>query len=156
MGASEQIYRNRHRCVPHLARLKMLDQELAGAPAHSRLVQETTRAANAIMVEANAGYRTALARAGDGSRAAGSQSLLHPRLVRLQAAANDTVAAASRGDAVALRRHVRRFESLTSAIWTVLLSAVVPSQPRARTGRHLAPPSLPHLPADLRTASHLR
>ena len=137
MSASEQIRQNHHRCVPHLARLRMLAHTPAGAPTASRNIREITHATNAIMAEAKAGYRTALVPAADGSRASVNPSLLQPRLARLQAAAEDTVAAASRGDAVALHRQVRRFESLTSAIWAVLLSTVAP--PRGRTEASAGP-----------------
>jgi hypothetical protein len=41
------------------------------------------------------------------------------RLSRLTAAAGDAVAAAGAGDFSQLRRHLRRFEALTSAIWAV-------------------------------------
>jgi hypothetical protein len=136
MGASEQIRENRYRCVSHLARLRMLAQDLAGAPANTRVVDETAQAANAIMAEASAGCHAALAPAAGSGRGAGSRSLLQPRLARLQAAADDTVAAASRGDAVALRRNVRRFESLTSAIWAVLFSAAAPPRRRPRSSQH--------------------
>jgi hypothetical protein len=41
------------------------------------------------------------------------------RLSRLAAAAGDAVAAAGAGDFTQLRRHLHRFEVLTSAIWAV-------------------------------------
>ncbi len=127
MAASEQIRQHHHRCVPHLARLRMLVNDLASAPVTPRVTHETTRAANAITAEAKAACRTALTPAAAGSPAPGTQSLLQPRLARLRAAAEDAVAAASNGDAPALRQHVRRLESLTSAMWTVLLSTIAPS-----------------------------
>jgi hypothetical protein len=45
--------------------------------------------------------------------------LLSVRLNRLAAAAGDAVAAAGAGDFTQLRRHLRRFEALTSALWAV-------------------------------------
>jgi hypothetical protein len=131
MGASEQIRQNCHRCGPHLARLRLLAQHPAAAPANSRVVHQASRAAQAVLAEVNAGYRAALGRAAGGTRPGGHHLLLPPRLARLREAAGETVAAASVGDAVALRQQVRRFESLTSAIWPVLLSAAAP--PRSRT-----------------------
>lgn len=138
MSASEQIRQNRHRCMPHLAKLRMLAHDPAAPSATSKVVREITRATNAIMAEATAGYRTALVPAADSSRGSGNPSLLQPRLARLQAAAEDTVAAASHQDAAALRQHVRRFESLTSAIWAVLLSAVAPARARTKASTGLA------------------
>jgi len=44
---------------------------------------------------------------------------LSVRLSRLAAAAGDAVAAAGAGDFTQLRRHLHRFEVLTSAIWAV-------------------------------------
>ena len=44
---------------------------------------------------------------------------LSVRLSRLAAAAGDAIAAAWAGDFTQLRRHLRRFETLTSAIWAV-------------------------------------
>ena len=38
---------------------------------------------------------------------------------RLAAAADDAAAAARAGGAAELRRHLRRFDTLTAAIWTV-------------------------------------
>jgi hypothetical protein len=44
---------------------------------------------------------------------------LDVRLSRLAAAADDAIAAAWAGDFTQLRRHLPRFETLTSAIWAV-------------------------------------
>ncbi len=149
MAASEQIRQHHHRCVPHLARLRMLVNDLADAPATRRVTHETTRAANAITAEAKAACRTAMTPAADGSPAPGTQSLLQPRLARLRAAAEDAVAAASNGDVPALRQHVRRLESLTSAMWTVL-STVAPSRSPANASTGTATASvLPTLPTAL-------
>jgi hypothetical protein len=53
---------------------------------------------------------------GDGP---GPGIFLAVRLSRLAVAAGEAVAAAGAGDFVQLRRHLRRFEALTSAIWAV-------------------------------------
>lgn len=58
---------------------------------------------------------------------------LDARLGRLAAAAGEAVAAATDGDLGALRRHVRNFDVLTSALWTVQLeldAAAAPSPAR--------------------------
>jgi len=41
------------------------------------------------------------------------------RLDRLAATASDAIASARAGDSGEMRRHLRRFDTLTSAIWTV-------------------------------------
>jgi hypothetical protein len=41
------------------------------------------------------------------------------RLDRLAAAAEDTIAAAQAGDSGEMRGHLRRFDTLTSALWIV-------------------------------------
>jgi hypothetical protein len=45
--------------------------------------------------------------------------LLRVRLDWLAAAADDAVAAAREGNSAQMGRHLRRFDALTSAIWTV-------------------------------------
>jgi hypothetical protein len=56
--------------------------------------------------------------------------MLDARLGRLAAAADEAVAAAQDADVATLRRHLRKFEVLTSALWTVQLSC--PPRPRRR------------------------
>ena len=50
---------------------------------------------------------------------AGIGIFLGVRLSRLAAAANDAITAAGAGDFTQLRTHLRRFDTLTSAIWAV-------------------------------------
>ena len=77
------------------------------------------------------GPRAATARA---SAAAGT--FLRVRLNRLAAAAEDAIAAARAADSAGMRGQLRRFDSLTSAIWIVLHAVYAPlPQPRpARPG----------------------
>ncbi len=77
-----------------------------------------TRAAAtaAILAEAEAASREVRAAAGGSP---GTGIFLDVRLSRLAAAAAEAVTAAGAGDSAQLRRHLHRFETLTSAIWTV-------------------------------------
>ena len=61
------------------------------------------------------------------------------------AAAADVVAAAADGSAAALSRHLRRFEALTSALWTVQHAICAPAdrRPSRRTWQHRLPDSKP-------------
>jgi hypothetical protein len=77
------------------------------------------RATGAIIAEAEAASRAALAADGDSRRQPGAGTFLRVRLNRLAGAAEEAIAAARDGDAAGLRRHLRRFEAVTSAIWTV-------------------------------------
>jgi hypothetical protein len=114
MTATEEIRDHRARCQRHLLTLAML----AGGweqpdPAATEVGQMTA----AVIAEAEAASRAALA--SDTCRHQGAWTLLLVRLNRLAAAADEAVAAARDGDAAALRRRLHRFESMTSAIWTV-------------------------------------
>ena len=79
-------------------------------------VADVTKAAEAIMAEAEAAASEAFA-LGRGGPGAGI--FLSVRLSRLAVAANDVIAAAKAGEPARLSRHLRRFEVLNSAIWTV-------------------------------------
>ena len=69
-----------------------------------------------VPAELEAVCEACLRKAGDERPAAAE---LGRWLDRLAAAANDAIAAARTGDSGAMRRHLRRFDALTSAIWTV-------------------------------------
>ena len=94
----------------------MLASDDAGAPIRWLATAEVAQATDAILAE----VETAPGREGRaGGRRPGPGIFLSVRLRRLAAAAGDAVAAAGAGDFTQLRRHLRRFEALTSAIWTV-------------------------------------
>jgi hypothetical protein len=76
-------------------------------------------ATSAVIAEAEATIRAALAATADSSREAAMEAFLRARLSRLGAAADEAGTAARACDAYRLRNAVRRFEALTSAIWTV-------------------------------------
>jgi hypothetical protein len=83
------------------------------APLPWLAVAEVTRATEAILAEVEAAVRAVT---GGGP---GTGIFLDVRLSRLAAAADDAIAAAWAGDFTQLRRHLPRFETLTSAIWAV-------------------------------------
>ncbi len=119
MSVADQIRDHQARCVTPLISLRMLAQGDAGTPLPRWVVVEVARAASTVLAEAEAAGHTALTAAGARSDHPGSETFLRVRLDRLAAAADDAITAARAGDAGALRRHLRRFDALTSAIWTV-------------------------------------
>ncbi len=128
MTAAEEIYLRQARCQPHLLRLRAVAAS-AGTRVGSQAPAEIMQAAEAVLAEVTAAGR---AWPGTAGVAGGPDAapFLGVRLARLTAAADDAVAAAREGNAAALRSHVRRFETLTSAVWTVqhVLHGAVPSR----------------------------
>jgi hypothetical protein len=118
MSVTEQIQDHQARCLTHLITLRMLAQTEPGALLPRRVVVEIARATGAIVAEAKAACQAVLT-AGPGDPHRGDDAFLRVRLDRLAAAAEDAVAAARAGDSAGLRRNVRRFDTLTTAIWTV-------------------------------------
>jgi hypothetical protein len=94
----------------------MLASDNAEAPSPWLAMAEVAQATDAILAEAETAGREVSAATGGGL---GPGIFLSVRLSRLAVAAGDAVAAAGAGDFTQLRRHLRRFEALTSAIWTV-------------------------------------
>jgi hypothetical protein len=115
MTAADEIRNHQARCQPHMFRLRMLARGEAG-PAP--LAVEVGEATGAIIAEAEASSRAALAAGADDSHP-GAGTFLRVRLNRLTAAADEAIAAAQHGNPADLRLHLRRFEALTTAIWTV-------------------------------------
>jgi hypothetical protein len=82
-------------------------------------VAEVTEAVGAILAEAEAAGRGVGPTAVDSGGGSEAGMFLRVRLNRLAAAADDAVAAARAGNHAQMCRHLRRFDTLTSAIWTV-------------------------------------
>lgn len=82
----------------------------------ARQAAEIRDAANAVIAEVEAASR---ATPGAGEHGAGAGPFLWVRIARLAMAADDAVTAARSGDIAALDAHLRHFDALTSAIWTV-------------------------------------
>ena len=116
MTVADRTEGHQARCLPHLLMLRMLASDDAEAPSRWLAMAEVARATDAILAEAETAGREVRAATGGGP---GPGVFLSVRLSRLAAAADDAVAAAGAGDFSQLRRHLRRFEALTSAIWAV-------------------------------------
>jgi hypothetical protein len=116
MTVADRTEGHQARCLPHLLVLRMLARDEGEAPSPWLAMAKVAQATDAILAEAEAAGRAARAAGGDGP---GPGIFLSVRLSRLAVAAGEAVAAAGAGDFTQLRRHLRRFEALTSAIWTV-------------------------------------
>ena len=118
MTAAQRARECYTRCVLRLARLRLLAGDGAGAPLPPGAVGEVGQAARAIVAETGAAGQAAVAAVAE-SRRGSAAVFLAARQARLVAAADEVVAAAADGSAAALSRPLRRFEALTTALWTV-------------------------------------
>ena len=116
MTIADRIGDHQARCLPYLLTLRMLARDDAETRFPWLARVEVTRATGAILAEAEAAGREVWAVTGGGP---GTVIFLGVRLRRLAVAADHAIAAAGAGDFARLRRHLRRFEALTSAIWEV-------------------------------------
>ncbi len=119
MSVADEIEDHQARCVAPLISLRMLAQGEAGVPLPRWVVVEVAQATGTVIAEAEAAGRAALTAVGHSSEHPGNRIFLRVRLDRLAAAASDAINAARAGDFSEMRRHLRRFDTLTSAIWTV-------------------------------------
>ncbi len=122
MTTPEDMREHHTQCVPYRVRLRMVAREEGAEPLPPGLVHEVGQATGAIVAGASAAGRVAVAADTGGGRGCKVARFLAARLARLAAAADDAVTAARDGNAVALRQHLQRFDSLTSALWTVQLA----------------------------------
>jgi len=127
MTIADKIEDHQARCQPYVLRLRMIARDEAGTTLTWQAVTEVIQATEAILAEAKASGSDARATAGPGAA-----TFLNVRLSRLAVAANDAIAAAGEGDSGLLRRHLHRFEVLTSAIWTVQQAVSDPDRGRPR------------------------
>jgi len=127
MTIADKIEDHQARCQPYVLRLRMIARDEAGTTLTWQAVTEVIQATEAILAEAKASGSDARATAGPGAA-----TFLNVRLSRLAVAANDAIAAAGEGDSGLLRRHLHRFEVLTSAIWTVQRAVSDPDRGRPR------------------------
>jgi hypothetical protein len=118
MSVADQINDHQTRCLASVISLRMLAQGEAGTPLPRWVVVEVAQATGMVLAEAEAAGRAVLTSASVGDHP-GDRTFLQVRLDRLAAAANDAIAAARAGDVGEMRRHLLRFDALTSAIWTV-------------------------------------
>jgi hypothetical protein len=119
MSVADFIHDHQARCVAPLISLRMLAQGEAGTPLPRWVVIEIAQATGTVLAEAEAAGRAVLAAVGVQSDHPGGETFLRVRLDRLAAAASEAIAAARAEDPSAMGRHLRRFDALTSAIWTV-------------------------------------
>jgi hypothetical protein len=119
MSVANQIHEHQDNCLVPLISLQMLAQGDAGTPLPRWVVVEVAQATSTVLAEAEAAGRAMLAAAGLQSGHPEAWAFLRVRLDRLAAAADDAITAAREGDSGAMCRHLRRFDVLTSAIWTV-------------------------------------
>jgi hypothetical protein len=119
MSVIDQIQEHRARCVAPLISLRMLAQGEAGTPLPRWVVVEVAQATGTVLAEAEGAGRAALAAIGVSGDRPGDETFLRVRLDRLAAAADRVIAAARAGDSGEMRGHLRRFDALTSAMWTV-------------------------------------
>jgi len=119
MSVADQIHDHQARCLAPLISLRMLAQGEAGTPLPRWVVVEVAQATGTVLAEAEGAGRAALAAIGVSGDRPGDETFLRVRLDRLAAAADRAIAAARAGDSGEMRGHLRRFDALTSAIWTV-------------------------------------
>jgi hypothetical protein len=119
MSVTDQIRDHQARCVAPLIALRMLALGETEVPLPRWVVVEVAQATGSVMAEAEAAGRAALSAVGTGSGHSGNGTFLQVRLDRLAVAASDAIDAARAGDYGEMRRHLLRFDALTSAIWTV-------------------------------------
>jgi hypothetical protein len=119
MSVIDQIQEHRARCVAPLISLRMLAQGEAGTPLPRWVVVEVAQATDTVLAAAEGAGRAALGAVGVSSDRPGDETFLRVRLDRLAAAADRAIAAARAGDSGEMRGHLRRFDALTSAMWTV-------------------------------------
>jgi predicted signal transduction protein with EAL and GGDEF domain len=119
MSVTDEIEDHQARCVAPLVSLRLLARQDAGEPVPRRVVVEIARATRAVLAEAEAGGSAVLSADDDSGHHSGMRIFLQVRLDRLKAAADNAISAARLGDPGEVRRHLRRFDALTAAIWTV-------------------------------------
>src|ERR1700691_6712661 len=106
MTAADEIRDHQARCQPHMFRLLMLARGEAGLGLPAVEVGEAT---GAVIAEAEASSRAALAAGADGSHP-GAGTFLRVRLDRLTVAADEAIAAARHGNPAHLPPHPLRVE----------------------------------------------
>ncbi len=119
MSVANQTHDHQANCLVPLISLQMLAQGDAGTPLPRWVVIEVAQATSTVLAEAEAAARAMLTAVGLQGDHPEGWTFLRARLDRLAIAADDAVTAAREGDASAMCRHLRRFDALTSAIWTV-------------------------------------
>jgi hypothetical protein len=123
MTTDQEITDHQARCQPYVLQLRMLAR---GDYGPMPTAAEVAKATGAIIAEAGAGARAVSSASEYRQVQPGAGTFLQVRLDRLATAAEEAIAAARDGNAALLRRVLRRFEALTTAIWTVQRAVYVP------------------------------
>ena len=119
MSVANQIHDHQANCLVPLISLRMLAQGEAGTPLPRWAVVEVAQATSTVLAEAEAAGRAMLTAASLPSDHPEGRTFLRVRLDRLATAADAAIIAARQGDIGAMCLHLRRFDALTSAIWTI-------------------------------------
>ena len=126
MIGTDDLRDHQARCMPHVAILQMFASNLTDVQLPADAARRVADATSAILAEARAAGRAALTAVADDDLRSANLSLLTARQARLEHAAQDAIAsareAARGGNVAALRQRLQRFDTLTSAMWTVQLS----------------------------------
>ena len=126
MIGTDDLRDHQARCMPHVAILQMFASNLGDVQLPPDAARRVADATSAILAEARAAGRAALTAVADDDLRSANLSLLTARQARLEHAAQDAIAsareAARGGNVAALRQRLQRFDTLTSAMWTVQLS----------------------------------
>jgi hypothetical protein len=141
MSVADQIQDHQERCQPHLLKLRILAR---GNDEPALAAAQADQATSAILTEVEAAIQAALATNGSIRRRSADRAFLRARLNRLAVAAEQVVTAAKEEDTAGLRHHVRRFEALTLASWTVQWSVFGP----VPSARHPSRPAISLSAAD--------
>ena len=118
MSVADAIHSYHERSLPHLAWLRILSGSGAAPPPSPGVAAEVATATRAVLAQAEAASRLALAATRRESGGDGPALFLAARLSRLTAAADEAVAAARDGNAATLRERLLQFDTLTAAIYT--------------------------------------
>ena len=119
MSVANQMHDHQANCLVPLISLRMLAQGDAGTPLPRWVVVEVAQATSTVLAEAEAAGQAMLTAAGLPSDHPEGRTFLRVRLDRLATAADAAITAARQGDTGAMCRQLRRFDALTSAIWTI-------------------------------------
>jgi len=139
MSVADQICDHQSRCLADLITLRMLAQGEAGVPSPRWVVVQVAQSTGAVLAEAEAAAQAVQNAASRGPHPR-EETFLRARLKRLAASADDAIAAARAGNFAEMRRHLNRFDALTSAIWAVQHAVYDPALPMsARVPTELPP-----------------
>lgn len=104
-------------CETRLLRLRMLAAGEADAMPPSRVATQVREMTNAVIAEADAAARAALAASPGTNGELEGETFLWVRLARLAQAADQAVSAARVSDGNGLRRNLHQFDALARAMW---------------------------------------